>query len=299
MIRFVEPSEIDRKKWDACVCRSLAGHVYATTWYLDLTAPEWAGIVKGDYDAVMPLPLKKKYGLWYAYKPPFAQQLGVYAPFRVEPALLDEFFREIPKHIKYINFCLNYTNETLNLNYRFTQYVNYELHLNKGYEQLRKEYSANTIRNIKKSNGMAVVMEGISCENLVRLKKQNPDPENTSGYYDWLKSFTARLVEMGKAEIIGAGSDGNICSASLFLHFGKRIYYLIPVSGEEGRERSAMFAVIDHVIRKYAEKDMILDFEGSVIPGVARFFAGFGATPVNYHAVAINNLPVFLRVFKK
>ena len=38
-----------------------------------------------------------------------------------------------------------------------------------------------------------------------------------------------------------------------------------------------MFLLIDHIIRQEAGKNTILDFEGSKIEGVARFYKGFGA----------------------
>jgi hypothetical protein len=41
-----------------------------------------------------------------------------------------------------------------------------------------------------------------------------------------------------------------------------------------------MFYLVDYIIRKEAAKDKLLDFEGSKIEGVARFYKGFGA---KYH----------------
>ena len=60
-----------------------------------------------------------------------------------------------------------------------------------------------------------------------------------------------------------------------------------------------MFAILDHGIGKYADTGLILDFEGSEIKGIARFFAGFGASPVYYNTLKINRLPFPYSLFKR
>jgi hypothetical protein len=44
---------------------------------------------------------------------------------------------------------------------------------------------------------------------------------------------------------------------------------------------------------------MTLDFEGSNIPGIARFYKGFGALPQTYYSLHQNRLPKLLQIFKK
>ena len=70
-------------------------------------------------------------------------------------------------------------------------------------------------------------------------------------------------------------------------------------SNQAGIEQSAMFLLVDTFIEKNAGKKQIFDFEGSNIPGVARFYAGFGATPETYYSVHQNRLPKLLQIFKK
>jgi len=67
--------------------------------------------------------------------------------------------------------------------------------------------------------------------------------------------------------------------------FKDRFTYLIPVSNEQGKKDSAMFYLVDHLIRQTAGQDKILDFEGSSIHGVARFYRGFGAENQPYHII--------------
>ena len=53
------------------------GLIYSTTTYLNALTENWHGIVVDDYAAVMAIPWKRKYGIRYAYIPPFTQQLGM------------------------------------------------------------------------------------------------------------------------------------------------------------------------------------------------------------------------------
>jgi hypothetical protein len=56
---------------------------------------------------------------------------------------------------------------------------------------------------------------------------------------------------------------------------------------------------VDAFIREHAGKEFNLDFEGSNIPSVARFFAGFGARPEIYQGVNFDRLPVLLNKLRK
>ena len=60
-----------------------------------------------------------------------------------------------------------------------------------------------------------------------------------------------------------------------------------------------MFKIVDAFIREHAGSELILDFEGSNIPTVARFFAGFGARPEIYQGVSFDRLPLFLKRLRK
>ena len=53
--------------------------------------------------------------------------------------------------------------------------------------------------------------------------------------------------------------------------------YLCPISNEYGKQRSAMFLIVNQIIIDYQDTDTTLDFEGSRIEGIARFYRGFGA----------------------
>ncbi|MGZ3950491.1 MAG: hypothetical protein ACXVBZ_03805, partial [Flavisolibacter sp.] len=77
-IYYKRRHEVEIDKWDRCISGSSNGLIYAYSYYLDATADNWDALVLNDYQAVMPLPWRKKFGVFYLYQPSFAAQLGVF-----------------------------------------------------------------------------------------------------------------------------------------------------------------------------------------------------------------------------
>jgi hypothetical protein len=51
-----------------------------------------------------------------------------------------------------------------------------------------------------------------------------------------------------------------------------------------------MSLIVDKVIRDYAEKKGYLDFEGSKVASIARFYQGFGAKPTTFPQIKKNSI---------
>lgn len=94
-------------------------------------------------------------------------------------------------------------------------------------------------------------------------------------------------------------SKGNLLAAGFFLSSHHRIVNLMPSSSQEGREVCAMHYLLDVLIRSSSGRKVILDFEGSSIPSIARFYQSFGAIDVPFYQVKRNKLPFPLRLIKK
>ncbi len=299
MIKYIEQGRIDRRKWDACVEGSKAGLIYALSWYLDLTAPGWGGLVEDDYRAVMPLPMRRKYGITYLFQPFFSQQLGIFSRSWVNAEKTAEFLEAIPSFVNYVRINMNFTNDLNNLPFRKQENSNYELRLGRNYQDISDAYSDNTKRNIRKSLPFVEITENLGIPDLIRLKRENTPEKRPRRHYEWMNCLIDRILSMGNGRLIGATIDHELVAAAFFVIFAGRICYLIPVSGEQGKNSRAMFGIVDHVIGSYAGTGLVLDFEGSNIPGVARFFAGFGARESKYQTITLNRLPFLLKHFKK
>lgn len=297
MIRYIESKNIDKHRWDQCIRSSNSPLVYACSWYLDLVSPGWCGIIEEDYSAVMPLPVKKKYGINYIIQPRYTQQLGIFTSGDCNFKVIEAFIDAIPSYYRFIDMNLNHSNKPEGLSCIVGINTNYELSLFNPKEEIQKGFSENTWRNIQKANSVIEIREDTPVNELVSLVRNNPETNLGMNHYKWMEIFIEGIIQKQAGFIPGAYFENELCASVFLVNSGGRIYYLIPVSTRTGKEQRAMFAIIDFIIGKYAGSGFTLDFEGSNIEGVARFYAGFGAESLNYSRIRINRLPFPFKQF--
>ena len=263
---------IDRERWDKCICMSHNHLTYAYSWYLDIVSPNWEALVTHDYEYIMPLPMKRRYKIPYLVQPILTQQLGIFSTLKITEDIVDEFVKQIP----YFSYELNLN--SANFSTKVVSLPNYLLNLHHPYQQLTKHFSKNTQRNLEKAKKQNLsIRKDIKIQDFIDLY-QSVDRNFDSIKQNLLEKIIEAATERNALHIYGIYNDNNHIVAGLcLLNTCNRLIYLLPVSNEEGKNTSAMFLLIDHIIRQEAGKNTILDFEGSKIEGVARFYKGFGA----------------------
>lgn len=303
-IRFVKNSSIDREKWDQCIKSSPYGIAYACSWFLDRICSQWDALIWGDYLYVMPLVNNSKFGIRYIYQPFFTQQLGIFSTFPPEPEIVNQFLNAIPKQFRLTDMKLNFGNRPATSTFNIKQNTTYELALYSNLNLIRDNYTTNTRRNIKKAIQHKIFISPVyDISYFTFFTQQNlkdKSPEVKQQHYLALQKVINYTFYNQLGEIYGAwDAANNLIAAAFFLNFNHKSIYLSASSTPEGMEQSAMSLLIDTYIQSNTGKSMVLDFEGSNIPGIARFYAGFGALPQNYFSVHQNRLPKFLRIFKR
>ncbi|MDX8341549.1 hypothetical protein SLH46_20290 [Draconibacterium sp. IB214405] len=299
-IHYIKHAQIDSEKWNQCIDGALNCRIYAYDWHLDRTAIEWDALVYGDYEYVMPLPFRKKMGIKYLYQPLFSQQLGIFpSPSK---SIFDEFVTALKKRFRYSDLQFNAQNipEESHASLFFER-KNYLLSLTKDFKSILSDYSTNTKRNIAKAQKQNLtIIEGIRLEAYLDFKAKNLPPRVDQSAIDKLKSLIAYGEYKGFGKIYGVYTpDNELCAAVYFCRWKDRVIYFNAASNEEGKNLGAMYYLINRFIEDNAEKNLILDFEGSMIPGVERFYKGFGALPETYFQLKFNRLPLFLKWLKR
>ncbi len=303
-IKFVSNKDIDREKWDQCIVDSPFGIVYAMSWYLDRICPKWDALISGDYLYVMPLVNNKKYGISYIYQPFFSQQLGVFSSLPIEPAIVDQFLNTIPKQFRLTDMNLNIGNTIQSINFGFKHHTTYHLSLISGIDLIRSNYNSNTKRNIQKAIRNKINISHVNDIDRFMEFSQFNLKEKSPGiklkHYQALRKIISYALAHQLGEIYGAwDSNQNLVASVFFVNSNQDCIYLAATSNQSGIEQNAMFLLVDTFIQNNFGKKQILDFEGSDISGIARFYAGFGATPKTYYSVHQNQLPKLIRIFKK
>ena len=150
---------------------------YAYSWYLDETTSEkWDGLVLGDYEAVMPLPYNRKlFGFKQIYQPFFSQQLGVFSKHPTTLSKLNAFIEAIPSSYLRVNIQLNTYNQITEVNgFEITNRPTYTISLDRPYEQIKKAYSKNLRRNIKKGIQNQLEIKEVSTTDFLAFYAANP-----------------------------------------------------------------------------------------------------------------------------
>ena len=297
MIQFLYREQIDVSRWDDVISQSPMESIYPYAWYLDAAGEKkWSALVMDDYRYVMPIIWKRKYGIRYIYHPNFVQQLGVFGADSADPYITRKFIEAIPSGFKYGQYRFN----TQNLvgeekGYSLSDRVNYELDLSSGYESIGHRYSKNTTRNIKKFEGDRTQgLEPVSFEELLELKVRTDISNRRPAYLQWIRHVFSTITAQAEVQITGCRRKNELLAAAIFVFSRTRAMYLLSVSSEAGKESRAMFGIIDHFIRQHAASPLVLDFEGSQVQSIARFFSGFGADPRIYQSIAFSRFPVSL-----
>ena len=91
---------------------------------------------------------------------------------------------------------------------------------------------------------------------------------------------------------------GVLQAVALILREKDRLYLLQSTTLPAGRLKEANYFLLDNIIREFSRQDIIFDFEGSDIPGIAHFYKNFGATNQPYYFFKYNRLPWPLRFLK-
>jgi hypothetical protein len=282
MIRYIEREKLDIKKYNACIEQSRNHKMYGYSWYLDIVADNWGILIYGDYQYVMPLPWRNKYGIHYVYPPEWTQQLGVFSANKIDATLVEKFLKNIPRKFKKVTINFN----SGNFNSMFETKSNFLLPLKKPHSDIVVGYSKLRKRHVKKTIESSIELNNSdNCNDLIEMFiDQKKDTINIiPSSYEKLKNLVSYLIENREVLIVKATNRSNeLLGGAIFIIENSTIYYLFSTVNKEGNEKFIMTQVIDSIIKQYSETDYILDFEGSMVPGIARFFKSFGAKEEEY-----------------
>jgi len=298
MLQYRESAHIDRAAWDACVQQ--AGRVaYGFSWYLDLVCEHWGGLVFGDYEAVFPLPWKRRAGLCWVYTPFYCQQLGVFGRHNQLPQT-GEWLRAIPRRFRKADLAVAATDHALPKGWTSTERPNFVLDLSPDAEALRTNCETNTRRNLKKAKAAGLLTDkDLAPAELLALIRQHQGPKLPAlgeREYNRILSVMETARKLGLGTLIRAfdpAAPDTAQAGAFFLQAPRGPLYLFGTTTPDARQNGAMTLVFDRLIGDHpGQKGQFLDFEGSALPGLARFYQGFGATQEPYQTLYMRRFPL-------
>ncbi|WP_205503436.1 GNAT family N-acetyltransferase [Rufibacter psychrotolerans] len=291
MIKLLRHQEISPERWEACLARAHQPLVYVHAWYLDVVCGgAWEALVElqgEEYVSLFPLPVRSLLGQKRVYQPLFTQQLGLVVTPQSKETDPNAYLALLPGLFGQVQYQLPNVREiTLGAPWNHRLRPNYELSLEPGYPALEQHYSTNLRRNLKKAAKTPLEVQVVSSiEPLVSLFRSTKGQELTElkpRHYQTLEQLYQRAAQRGVGQVWEVRRQNKLLCGAFLLCTPHRVTFLFGASSEEGRAASAMAFLLDHLLQREAGSGKTFDFEGSEVPGVANFYAGFGAQPVPY-----------------
>ncbi len=301
-ISIIPAAEINYTKWDACIHGNQNGLIYASSVFLNALSKNWHGLVVNNYEAIMPLPWKKKWGIRYCYQPPFMQQLGLIG--NVSKISSKEVASAIASFVPYGEWAVNFNNQQLANAFQHKQLNNLNLDLSVGYEAISKQYKKDLINNLRKASKLQfnyIATNHITkAVDLYETYYAGRTEHVLKQDYKHFKTLCHQLHKQNQCLVREVhNTNGELLSIALLLNDGKRLYNMMNTTTAEGRSTEANHFLIDAILQEFSNQQLLFDFEGSDIPGVKKFYEKFGASNQPYYLLHHNNLPKPLRLLKK
>jgi len=276
--------------------------VYGYTWYLDAVLSEpgwkWMGVVLvnevGTYQAVMPVPLRRKFGRWVVHQPLLCQFLGVFSPdSTIDPAPL---YQMIQQRFRYgSKLSVRASTRELSGFERTQSQRTYVLDLSKTYEAIAGNYSRDRRLNLRRAQSVGwQVVESDDITPLIMLFRTYHAVGVQGGVGEWAYGLLTRLYgALRQRQLVTlryALLDGRIEAGALFVQEDNRLIYLFNAASDKGRIGNARTLLIDQLIRESAQQPILLDFESPEKLSIAAFYRSFGTVSEEYQIVSWNRL---------
>ncbi|MBC6608930.1 GNAT family N-acetyltransferase [Hymenobacter sp. BT188] len=310
LLRYLRHSEIDLSAWEACIAAAPHALPYACAWWLAATAVRWDAVVEmkedtGTYASIFPLPIKTRPWGRDVYQPPFTQQLGLITTAASRHRNVLDYLALLPAgRFAHLYLQLSTQNELVAAptGFKLTPRQTYQLNLAPVYATLLAGYSPDYRRRLGRNQEQPqplIVTETMSAKAVIQLfKKEKVAVGLKSQEYQHLEALVESLPMHSRLLIleVRAPNSGELLAGALFVYHAHTIIYLFAAASLGGKKVGAPLLLLDHVIQRYAgSPGLVLDFEGGMIPSIARFFANFGATPVPYAALTQTRQPWYLQ----
>ncbi len=305
-IIYLTYHEIDKKKWDDCIQHAVNGLIYAESVYLDHLAANWHALILGDYEAVMPLTWKRKWGIQYLYQPAFIQQGGIFSRKKLSEKTTRSFIEMASLKFRFAEININYLNIiNAEKGIQIKKRNNYVLELGAGYNKISSKYNVyikQRLSRLAKFSLQYKLSDGLPAA-IKLYKKLYGERMASVANKDFLQfEMLCKILNNQNRIIIRHvyNNDGKeLLAVILLLKDKNRLYNIISAILPKGKKLLANYFLYNEVIKEFSDENILLDFEGSDIPGVAYFYSKFAEKNQQYTFVKFNNLPLPIKLLKK
>ena len=238
-IKTKENKNIDTVLWDRCVSRSQNGDVFGYSWFLDSVYEKWQGVVKGNYQAVMPLPVNAFLGLKFVKNYKFLNKIDIYSHKEISENDKRIFLETAKSFSKFIT--INSENTTLaNLSEKVKTFYSFKLDLIRPYKDIRHAEKDFIIKQINSSESNKIFYNTGILPNGITLLSTLTKSLNRKNI-DTLRRLSAVSMRRNLGQIYGAFNDRNrLIAAVLFISSHYKVNIIHTVQTREAENKKAL-----------------------------------------------------------
>lgn len=295
MIKRLKYEEVDWQKYQNCLEQSEQYIFFAEKKYLDLLLHQnWEILVDNDYEAVMPIPLAKKWGFTFVVMPLQTQQLGIFSG-KDNLELNESFLAFFQQNYKVFYYAFNAKNEFKTL---LKTRKNYKLFA-EDYESIKKKYSIHRRRNVRITDVLQDKIKFAEAENLNH--SESFFTENVIGFtnsslkkraFENMKNFLSQNL----LKVYELYFDGKLASQAYLIESENEDFLVNFINDKKFSKYNLSSIILDQIFRKNIEKKDF-NFHGSNISEIAEFYRRFGATEENYAFVENSKIQLLKSYF--
>lgn len=292
--------------------------LFSQDWWLDAACGrDWDVLLKekdGKIQAAMPLytPCKnivsmphytQTQGIWFK---PVASDMKYASLLRQRQVICQSFIERLKP---YKSFFQNFNSAFTDWlpfywdGYAQTTRYTYILHNIKEVDRCLETMSQQTRRNLKTAAEQSIeVRRGIPVDAFLQMQALTFERQNLRNKQS--KDVLLRLIEAARAreqgDLFGGYDAGGKLHAAAFVVWQKSAaYYIAGGSDPSQRASGAHSLVLWDAIQFVSKYTNVFDFEGSMIPGVERFFREFGGVQTPYFQLSKGQPGLLDRVRRK
>ncbi|MCE3074332.1 hypothetical protein [Chryseobacterium gwangjuense] len=295
MIRRLKYDEIDFKKYTKCLEKSEQRKYSAAKDFLDVTSgKQWEVLVYNDYEAVMPVPFVKKYGVKIVHNPRLCQQLGVFSA-EDNININEEFLSYLKDNYLIRIYTFNDTNRfisTIELKNNFLIYPDV-------YEKVYAKYSPKRKRKLRLDEETLQNSEikEITYKEAEGFVKNNfIGAENEDDKLSFMKIFES-FFNINSLTFLAFYYQSKIINIIVTFADKESIALLGTFNDKEYVKLSGASVLIDQAIKENIETH-IFDFEGGNLPNIEEFFRGFRPELKPYPIIEGSKKDLFKKLLK-
>lgn len=282
--------------------------IFLQPWWMEAVCigKEWNVLLaeneQGEIMGVMPYLIRKRLGMRYIVMPQQTQIGGIWisGEYTEDQCVVAEVCRRMADQLGLLHLAYYYQQYAINSpipallanrGYTVSPRVTYRIEDCSDVEKIIAGYNRNKQRQLKKSAVFTLRQDNISPKEFFCFHQSVLATKGK--VISYAEPFFLQLFDAIRQHHQGTiltlydnqSSVQMLIAVALYVWDADAVHYLIAAQHPHYQHSGLMARLVTEGIRLAHQRHLAFDFEGSMIPGVAKHFAQFGAIPATYYSV--------------